>query len=422
MIGSNNNICVGDHCTTFLNGTKSPRMYAICAYTSGNDINKNACSSVDSSGYCTSCDGEVLAAYASWINLSGTNQLRIRVKDLKRCDPEPPSSGSLECNESKVFNSVCDELTVETSEGLATVMIEQTGTVSSILTPDSIYAGGGFNFGIMYYNSIKWSYVNEPSSVELRNAVEQEMNLKIKGFENYVAGLNITELKLGGKSYDSNFLVKSCKTSDDQSDYYDKELTVSCVFYFPESYFDKDGTVNYNYGVSGLGISNKYYTPIIYKDDTYKIQAKIVGMDRITSNAALNDSSEKGQAWTGYWFDTFNCQIDIYPLLYIVNGNSKTKYNFIYRPINIYNPFPSRNPGINWFDWYSLQKNVDRLESTYKDNGNLQYIANLDNHTIAGIKNYNKSHNYLEWDSINEETGDSSFITDYNYVDRIGGN
>ena len=74
---------------------------------------------------------------------------------------------------------------------------------------------------------------------------------------------------------------------------------------------------------------------------------------------------------------------------------------------------------MNWFDWYNINRNKERLEEGYS---NLQYIANLDNKNISEIKEYNKDNNYLNWDSINEKTGESSFITENDYIDRVGGN
>ena len=126
-----------------------------------------------------------------------------------------------------------------------------------------------------------------------------------------------------------------------------------------------------------------------------------------------------GKSWIGDWSDTFKkCDIELYPLLYKdgkPSGNESNKYNFIYRPIDIYNPFPNRNAGINWFEWYNIEKNKDRLESTYSNAE--EYTAILNNEIISEIKAYNKSHNYLNWDNIDSNSGRSSFI-DGKYVIR----
>ncbi len=388
--------------THFLNGTIGPRLYALCSY----DYGSNACKTTDENGYCSECQGKIVGAFGSWITLTGSNQLVIKLKKANLCEVTIPSNDTLNCNGSKSYNSTCEELIVSTSEGSARVKIEQKGTVSSVLTPDSIYAGGGFNFGIMYYNTVKWSYVSGQNiGSDLDKAVTRAMNNKIKDYDLYVAGINIVNLKLGGKSFS---LVKQCTTSNSNKDYYNKELTVSCLFTIPKSDIDQIGNVNYIYDASSININNKYYTPINYEGE-YKITADIVGMDRITKNASEGDSKENGKGWTGDWSDTFtNCQIDVYGLL----------TNFIYRPIDIFDPFPNRNAGINWFDWYNLTRNKERLENTYSD---IDYTVMLDNKAIVDIKNYNSSHNYLEWDSIDEVTNESSFITGNNYIVR-GGN
>lgn len=365
---------------------------------------------------CPADTSDYKVAVARGSHVKPTGSFKITVKNDKKCDVDSPSIDHLYCNSSGTLSSTCNELTVHTKEGSATVKIEEKGTISSVLTPEKIYAGGGFNFGIMYYNTIKWSYVNSVPNSTLHNLVTAEMNKKLKEYNEYISGLNITELKIGNKNYDSSFLAKKCTTSDSKSNYYNKELTVSCVFYFPESDILQDGNVDYKYGFEGLGINNKYYTALDDKGK-YKIEAKIVGMDRITDSASKSDSKVDGKKWTGTWEDTFEkCEIDVYSLIICPNCNDR--YKFIYRPIDINNPFPNRNPGINWFDWYNIEKNKERLENSYSK---LQYVAALDNNAIADIKKYNKDHNYLDWDSINKVTGESSFIREKNYIDRVGG-
>lgn len=413
----------------FLNNTLSPSLYAICVNRKSNKKAPDACSSKNDNGFCTKCPsgGRLLATYSSWVTLSGTNQLRIRVKDEKKCEVTKPLPDNLQCNNSGALSSTCDELTVKTDEGSAVVKIEQVGTVSSVLTPDSTYAGGGFKFGIMYYNNIKWSYVGKKPNDKLHNAINAEMNKKIKNFDSYIADINITNLKLGNSVIKSG-MVKKCSSSSSSKNYYGKNgITVSCVFTFPDSIIKSNGDVDYtSVSSSSLNINNKYYTEV--KDNgKYPVTATITGMSRITDSSAKEDSADKNnKPWTGIWTDSIDgCVINLYPLLKTkpkeTPGSTVLNPNFIYRPIDINNPFPNRNAGINWFDWYDISSNKDRLENTYNSK-NLEYKAVLDNETIANIKKYNKNKNYLDWNSINDKTGKSSFINDYNYVVRVGGN
>lgn len=379
-------------------------------------------------------NSDVAVAFGSHVKPVG--EFSIKVKNDRKCEPKVPSSGELSCNNSKTFNSECDELTVKTDYGSAIVTINQTGVVSSVLTPDSVYDGGGFNFGILYTNTIKWNYAGKvPSNSDLHNAVNEVMINKLKTYNSYVADINITELKLGSDLKDTNFLYKRCYTSDEHSNYYDKELTVTCLFHLPESKTLLNGDVNYLSGLSGLGISNKYYTPLGYKGE-YNISAKIVGMDRIKSNVSKDDIDEKKKpsdwgnyGWTGNWEDYFSdCVVDVYPLLYTnkeydYSDVPSLNYKFIYRPIDIYNPFPNRNAGINWFDWISNSRNRDRLENSYNKT---EYLVNLNNQTIRDIKNYNKNSNYLDWSKIKWDSVDekyySEFINENDYIKRVGDN
>lgn len=413
------NICYKETC--FLKDTYSPGKYAVCVNL---NTGADACSSINSNGYCTKCnvgssgkDGvQLVAVYGSWIEFEGSGRLIIRIRN-RGCDVNPPDSSPLSCNNSKTLESTCNELTISTSKGNAKVKIEQKGTISSVLTPDKIYAGGGFNFGVMYYNTIKWDYVGTAATGELHRLVKGIMEDKIKDYNTYRDSLNITQLKIGGVTYDSSFLEKKCTTSSNFKNYFKNELTVSCVFTFPESTLNYNGNVTYSSASDKININNKYYTPMDYSG-IYKLDARIVGMNRITDSAAKNDSKEDPIPWTGTWEKTFtDCEINLYSLL--INSNGKN--NFIYRPIDLDNPFPNRNAGINWFDWYSVTRNKERIANTYSDLDDWQYKAILNNNAISEIKNYNKSHNYLKWDSIDED-GDSSFINDKDYIDRMGGN
>ena len=363
------------------------------------------------------CPGDVGAtykavAYGAHVKMTGDTSFRITVETGKKCDPVIPNDDNLYCNDSTVFRSDCEELTVRSDAGSANVKIQQTGTISSVLTPNSVYAGGGFNFGIMYTNTIKWNYVSAIPNNTVHAAINTEMNRKIKDYNAYIAGINITGLEFGNEVIDIT-LKKQCTASSVNNNYYGTELTVTCIFYIPESVLLGDGDVDYITDSAGLGISNKYYTPMGY-EGAYPIRANIVGMNRIKDSYAREDSAVEGVSWTGDWSDTFeNCEIDIYPLFYIDDG----RYNFIYRPIDINNPFPNRNPGINWFEWYSIESNRNRLESTYS---RLQYSVSLDNAKLTNIKNYNSTQNsaggYFDWHTMSN--GKSTFVNEYFSIKR----
>lgn len=376
---------------------------------------------------CTDNNCSVAVARGSHVKQS-TGKFKVIVEnEEKKCPVTKPLLDKLQCNNNGTLTSSCDELTVKTSEGSAVVKIKQVGTVSSVLTPDTTYAGGGFKFGITYYNNIKWSYVGKKPNDKLHKAVNSEMNKKIKDFNLYIADINITNLKLGNASIKSG-MVKKCYSSSNNKNYYGNTgVTVSCVFTFPDSIIKSNGDVNYvSVSNSSLNINNKYYTEIKDKGE-YPITATIIGMSRITDTSAKNDSADKNKKpWTGLWEESIDgCVINLYPLLKTKPkddpGSNVLTNNFMYRPIDINNPFPNRNAGINWFDWYKISTNKEKLANTYSFD-NLQYKAVLNNDAISSIKIYNKDKNYLNWDSIDDKTGESSFVNDYNYVVRVGGN
>lgn len=392
----NKNVKIEDNSYSYIYGVRPGRYYV---YVSNDNDSGVLCPTDDLR---KRNEAQVFVAH---VKVGGNNKFRI-ITD-KKCELNQPDI-NLNCNENKTFNSTCEELAV----GSAKVKIDQKGSVSSVLTPDNIYAGGGINFGIMYTNTIRWSYVlgqniNEES--DLHKEVVGKMNDKIKDYQSYITGVNISNLQMGGKTFN---MVKKCTTSNENKDYYNKELTVSCIFTIPSSIVDIDGNVEYNdNGI--VDITNKYYTPLNY-NGIYSIAARISGMDRITEDAATKDSIDHEINWTGVWEDTFECNVNLYTL---IAGIPK----YIYRPIDINNPFPNRNAGINWYDWINIERNKERLQNTYSSSSNINYTVRLDNAAITDIKNYNNDHdNYLKWDSIDSVTGNSSFIDDKDYIVRSG--
>jgi len=134
--------------------------------------------------------------YASHMKMTGSSPFKITVRAGKKCEPVTPNSGTFNCNGSNVFNSDCEELTVrhESSGSSATVSISQTGTISSVISPSEVYAGGGFNFGIIYTNTIKWNCVDGSCNSNIVSVMKD----KIKDYSAYISGINVTELKFNG--------------------------------------------------------------------------------------------------------------------------------------------------------------------------------------------------------------------------------
>lgn len=360
-----------------------------------------------------------MVVYASWVQPSG--EFAIKVYKDKKCKPSNPSIKAACNSSSSSFSSTCEELTIKTNDtngetkSKANVKISQTGTITTVLTPTNTYAGGGFKFGIMYYNTISWSLVKQyKGTIE---DITKEMQTKLK--ENFVDSFGLNNVKFGDEQIPNDYFKQNIKCQETGSFTNENTLTTMCIVYLPNSVLEKyTGKVTYKKG-NNLGLNNKYYTPIDWDTSKkYEIVATITGMNRLKESAAKADSKDKNNVWTGTWEYKLNgskdnCSISLYSLYgQPTNGKKNLKYTFIYRPIDLKNPFANRNPGMNWYDWYNVQRNKERLESSYSRE---QYSITLDGNLTSEIKKYNRNEltkgGYFDWKTI--ENGQSSFIDKY---------
>ncbi len=360
-----------------------------------------------------------MVLYASWVKPTG--EFVIKVYNDKKCKPSQPNIKASCNSSSSSFSSTCEELTVKTNDAndeiksKANIKISQTGSITTILTPTNTYAGGGFKFGIMYHNTISWSLVKQyKGTIE---DITKEMQAKLK--ENFVDGFGLKNVKFGNEQIPDDYFKQNIKCQETGSFTNGNTLTTMCIVYLPNSVVEEyTGKVTYKQG-DNLGLNNKYYTPIDWDSNKkYEIVATISGMDRLKESSVKADSKDKNKVWTGTWEYTLNgskdnCDINLYPLYGQPTGGKKNlKYTFIYRPIDLNNPFPNRNPGMNWYDWYNIERNKERLESSYNRE---QYSITLDSQKTSEIKKYNKDElnkgGYFDWKTI--ENGQSSFVDKY---------
>ncbi len=360
-----------------------------------------------------------MVLYASWVKPTG--EFVIKVYNDKKCKPSQPNIKASCNSSSSSFSSTCEELTVKTNDAnneiksKANVKISQTGSITTILTPTNTYAGGGFKFGIMYHNTISWSLVKQyKGTIE---DITKEMQAKLK--ENFVDGFGLKNVKFGNEQIPDDYFKQNIKCQETGSFTNGNTLTTMCIVYLPNSVVEEyTGKVTYKQG-DNLGLNNKYYTPIDWDSNKkYEIVATISGMDRLKESSVKADSKDKNKVWTGTWEYTLNgskdnCDINLYPLYGQPTGGKKNlKYIFIYRPIDLNNPFPNRNPGMNWYDWYNIERNKERLETSYNRE---QYSITLDGNLTSEIKKYNRNEltkgGYFDWKTI--ENGQSSFIDKY---------
>ena len=283
---------------------------------------------------------------------------------------------------------------------------------------ENIHQGGGFKLAFVYYNEISWDFTGEiltklGSKSAATNEIISEMKKKIQKVDDFEESILLDNISFGNRnkyeSLNSALIQKKCQRTGEFNP--GETVTTVCTFYLPNSVIDSyTGKVSYNNSIgTNYKVNNKYYTPLSYVGE-YNIKATLKNLSVLDNNSGY---------WAGDWSLTFDgtkdesCQINVYGRLY-----NKSKY--IYRPIDLNNPFPSRNAGINWYDWYSISNNKDKLKESYSD---LEYSFNLNNEKLSNIKEYNNQKDiegtgYYNWDDINNS--ESSFINEY--AEKVGDN
>lgn len=362
-------------------------------------------------------DSKVIGAWGSWVIPSG--QFKIKIKNDKKCDVDTGEPENLSCNGTKKIISECNELTVHDNEKSAVVSIKQTGIIANLLSPTEIYNGGGIKFGILYYNRVEFNYVSGSRDVNIADVI----NKRISGYEN----IYLDKIKIGNININSSHMIKKCKQIKNNDEHYTDTI---CVFYFGPQTVNEDGTIID--GGTDMGINNKYYLPLNYYP-VYRVSASLMNASLLDEVKAKDDSKDKNTTWYGSKWNEIelssdgSCDINVYKLGPGSSGGSnsdydsdyttsKIIYSFVYRPIDLNNPFPgaptNRMIGLNWNSWYSKDSNKDRLKNSYN---NLDYSIELDNSTINKIKKYNNSSNYFNFDF-------DSFISNTGLKIEEGGN
>ena len=342
--------------------------------------------------------------------------INAQAKSTEKQCVEIKKTSSAKCNESAKMENVKCLKTITKGKNRRDVKLDQTATLTNILTPTKIYQGGGIKLGFMYYNTVKWKFIDDEQygndDSEIRGLLESKLK-KLDELENDI----VVEVSLKDKNGDEigkiDNIQKKCEQKGEFTE--GKTVTTTCTFLLPESIVKLGtGKVDYN-NSSGQGINNEYYTPITYTGElSLEAEIKNIGVlkevDGWTNNWTLKYDGENDDS----------CKVNVTSRLY--KPDQSNKYAFIYRPIDINNPFPNRNAGVNWYDWYSIPANKERLKSSYSKE---EYQVILDNQSVSKIKEYNndKNNNYLDWTGINKKTEKSEFIDKYNIV-RIqeGGN
>lgn len=388
----------------FISGSIGPGKYTLYISQRGNcSYGTNGCwlSTCSNPNTCNTST-KVLVAHGSWVKPYGTTSFTIKVKNDKKCEvSEPAGNKIMSCNNWKDLSSTCDELTVRNGSSSATVKVEQKGYITNIFKSNLVnedkkydansYNGGWFKYGITYYNEVSWSIVNLYGNV---GEIESAMKSRLKLLNNFQDNLNLTITGL--EEITGNKLIKKCSESGSFTN--GNKLITVCTFFLPSSVLENfNGTVNYLEDENNANINNKYYIPL--DAQKHNISVKLENLSVLSEEQAKKDSQNKNKPWIGTWTIDTSCSLKVTNRIYEPSSggkeNGKVKYKFIYRPINLSNPFPNRFPGVNWYTWYIAERNKDKktLEDSYKK---LNYYSELDNKTISEIKSYNKNNNYFK--------------------------
>lgn len=356
-------------------------------------------------------------AFATWVKPTGYFSLKIEVP--KKCDVDDPKNKKLECNNSLKLASTCDELTIKANDGnnitIADVKINEIGTLTNVLTPKTIFSGGGIKYGVIYYNTLSWKINslncinNNGNKCNGNNIINKQMENRIKKIEDFKKSIKIDKATFGGTNIEGlSITCEEIRNIDYKAS--ENSLTTICTIFLPKSELEEyTGKVKYGEG-EDKGINNKYYTPQ-NKNGSYLMFMSLQGLNRLSDKSLIDDSAENGTKWTGDWKITTTendaCKVNLY-------DKKHEGKDYAYRPININDPFPNRNAGANWYEWYKISNNKKRLEDSYNES-KLEYQVKLD---AKKIRKYNEDkavENYLSWHGMYKDINNkdrSSFIDD----------
>ena len=342
-----------------------------------------------------------IGAWSSWVIPYGNISFAIRIKNDKKCSIDKENSIDLSCNGSSEIVSECNELTIYSENDSAVIGINQTGIFANLLSPMEIYNGGGIKFGLLYYNKIIFNYLSGSQNINISDV----MKSRIIGYDN----VSLEKLRIGDIIVDSSYIKKQCKQNID-----DNFAETICIFYFTPQYVNGDGSVIKDNVDSkyDMGINNKYYLPLNY-NPLYKVSASLMNASLLNEDKAKDDGEENIPWYGNKWKEIplssdGSCDIFVYKLGpgKNITDDRKIIYKFIYRPVDLKNPFPGQNriAGLNWYEWYSSNLNKNRLEKSYDK---LQYSIEINNNVINKIKKYNNKSNYFNFnfDEFIKETG-----------------
>lgn len=331
----------------------------------------------------------------------------------------------------------CTSIELDNGSKVNVILNEEVYFKYGNLTPNLVYAGGGFglalgnNDGIStaYSSKITWDYYDYVGNIpyyynaldttnynanNVKNKIEEKLKQKIKNksinFNFYSVDSNNPKDKnlVNRVNQQIHFSDKNISNFVSSNGNVGFSMAVDKI-QLPNAYLSKNGDVRYSssekYYING---GNKYYIPLRYDGNKFSFN---IGSSTEKINLNLMDGmSFKYNA---------DCNVDVYNGTNICKTgdfdcNESSILGINYRTIDVSNPFP-KYISANWKDWYNNSSNQIRLSNTFSNNP--LYSISLDSNALNEIDKIQTS--YSDWNNINKN-GSSSFIIN-NFSVRANG-
>lgn len=336
-------------------------------------------------------------------------------------------------SDGKCSNSASEYITAE-------YYAVQSGTLGFHLDQGPIYSGGNFTFGIDYKNVVRWYYGNRIDTCPLITIPNSKWGSYSCNCHRVCSGSG--ENRSCHTSCDTCYgcvdsataYPDNCKTLDDAKKLYEEtipkniydgvdedtdvelpkdsnsvknserkskvgtwecepvvngdgirvstssrwkpgeEWITNCHYTLPKAMLNvQTADVEYNRNYTGdvwMDQGNSYFTPLKWPTGTFPVASTLNGLSSIN---------------TVDWSAEYSCEVETKQMLYDLDNGG---FLFFYRPISIANPFPDRDPSMNWIDWWSNEDNRETLMNSYN---NLEYKIKLSPTDMRDIRDYNNS-------------------------------
>ena len=238
-----------------------------------------------------------------------------------------------------------------------------------------------------------------------------------KDISEYTSIINYDKIKYSGcKFNESNY---TCTGEDTTILGWIETAKIFGKYTMPNSYVEKyTGVVSSTKTDTTCNANDRYFTD--FKELTNPVAGDIENNGyKLTLYVKDKDLGNNLSSTNPRWNLTVNCWYQVKNLSYPQGGNTSSETNtdenydkygntaFVYREIDLSNPFPERDPGANWFGKTNLITN----------NRNIEFEISLNKSKINKVKEYNENNAYDTF-NLNEMEKSLFIINNPSIVDR----